>query len=396
MDYSKIGTNLYYTVISNANDKGINIKDSSVSVTLSNNTLAQCDTVLINNEAAFRSAFDAKPLNVVVNNLNAFGEIAYKFLALVKFKLHTQSLQDVEKYFADLKIGSLMQAYQKGGIDAVYTLFLNKAAAGTDADTFNKLNKILNDETKKLCLNSPTVSVMIKGILQNQDLDFLEWKKSGFHQPYRTELPHFTRNSYEATNKYFQTGRLDEKIPDGFRDGGRHVEFDSSGKVSQTSYPNREIIYVDRQNDKVLNDALKHLKDIFARNPYLSEKEKIKTIFAFVDRIYRVKDGIQHAADFPCVPMKLGYIINSGAGVCRHMAITAKVLADDLGLKMSLVRGRHKGSDGYLGAHIWNEVELSNGKKYLFDTAQGEFVDFASRDNVLDKYYTDSKVRMYI
>ena len=85
MDYSKIGTNLYYTVISNANDKGINIKESSVSVTLSNNTLAQCDTVLINNEAAFRSAFDAKPLNVVVNNLNAFGEIAYKFLALVKF-----------------------------------------------------------------------------------------------------------------------------------------------------------------------------------------------------------------------------------------------------------------------------------------------------------------------
>lgn len=395
MDYSKVGSNLYYTVIANANDRGIKLKDATVPVTLSSKTLSQCDTILIKNEDSFRKSFDAKPLNVVVNNLNGFGELAHKFQIIQAFVSHTQSKESAEKLFADLKIGALMRAYQSAGIEGVYTLLLNKAAAGTPAEAFNRLNKILVAESKKLGVDIGASEIWTKGIVKKQDFDFLRWKKSGFISPSKADMTTFSRDSYAATNKYFKTGRLDEKIPDGFRDGGRYVEFQTNGKIAPVSYPNREIIYVDRRNDKVLNDSINHLKTIFARNPRMSEFEKIQTLYCYVCEIFSEPNGVQHAADFASVPMKLGDIMSSGAGVCRHMSIAAKVLADELGIKMSLVRGRHKGSNGYLGAHIWNEVELSNGKCYLFDAAQCKLVNLSSNDDVLNKYYTDSKVKMY-
>lgn len=395
MDYSKVGSNLYYTVIANANDRGIKLKDATVPVTLSSKTLSECDAVLIKNEDSFRKSFDAKPLNVVVNNLNGFGELAHKFEIIQSFVTRTQSKESAEKLFADLKIGALMRAYQSAGLEGVYTLLLNKAAAGATADAFNKLNKVLVEEGKKLGVDIGASEIWTKGIVKQQDFDFLRWKKSGFISPSKTDLTPFFRDSYAATNKYFKTGRLDEKIPDGFRDGGRHVEFQTSGKVAPGSYPNREIICVDRKNDKVLNESIMHLKTIFARNPRMSEFEKIQTLYCYVCAIFSEPKGIQHAADFASVPMKLGDIMSSGAGVCRHMAIAAKVLADELGINMSLVRGRHKEPNGYLGAHIWNEVELSNGKRYLFDVAQYELVKLSSKDEVLNKYYTDSRVKMY-
>jgi transglutaminase/protease-like cytokinesis protein 3 len=55
------------------------------------------------------------------------------------------------------------------------------------------------------------------------------------------------------------------------------------------------------------------------------------------------------------------------AGVCRHRSLLFKILADEAGLKVALVRGNYarKGPPGV--AHAWNEVLLDNGSRLLVD-----------------------------
>ena len=55
------------------------------------------------------------------------------------------------------------------------------------------------------------------------------------------------------------------------------------------------------------------------------------------------------------------------AGVCRHRALLFKVLADEAGLRVALVRGNfaRKGPPGV--PHAWNELTLDDGQRVLVD-----------------------------
>ena len=55
-----------------------------------------------------------------------------------------------------------------------------------------------------------------------------------------------------------------------------------------------------------------------------------------------------------------------GAGVCRHRSLLFKLLADEAGLDVALVRGNY--SDGRSSSgHAWNELHLDDGIRVLFD-----------------------------
>ena len=58
------------------------------------------------------------------------------------------------------------------------------------------------------------------------------------------------------------------------------------------------------------------------------------------------------------------------AGVCRHRSLLFKILADEAGLRVALVRGNYA-STGPPGApHVWNEVVLDDGRRVLVDVMQ--------------------------
>ncbi len=56
-----------------------------------------------------------------------------------------------------------------------------------------------------------------------------------------------------------------------------------------------------------------------------------------------------------------------GGASCRHRTLLYKLLADEAGLSVSMVRGRYRHSDGRLGSHAWNEQYLEDGTVLLVD-----------------------------
>jgi len=62
----------------------------------------------------------------------------------------------------------------------------------------------------------------------------------------------------------------------------------------------------------------------------------------------------------------LGKSVEENAAVCRHRSLIFKILADEIGLQASLVRG---GADTgeIIGNHAWNEVRLPGGKLIVVD-----------------------------
>ena len=398
MDYSKVGSKLFDVVRKNEAKLGHTISVTSKPVSFSLHSLDGSDEFILQNSNAVMMLLNDKPINVVVNNLNALGNIAHKFEALCRYKNHTESTQKVEKYFDYINMRELLNAYKEGGVKALYTLFLNKAAIGASPESFNSLNRILNQECKKLKLDSPNVDIWMKGIVNKSDFNFLPWKTKGFVHPKKVTMPDFTDESYNVTRRYNETNRIDSYIPDGYRDPGRQFRYRRDGKLEGCwNEPfARETIVVDRAQDTMLNKTVDVFKNIISRNPYMTTSEKIRTLYTFVDELFKVPNCINLVEQLEMKQMLIGDIISSGAGVCRHNALCAKLLGDTIGLNISLVRGRFLSPNGNIGSHIWNEVKTQDGKKYIFDVSQKVLTDLDSCDDVIKKYYTQNGKSMYV
>ena len=88
-----------------------------------------------------------------------------------------------------------------------------------------------------------------------------------------------------------------------------------------------------------------------------------------------------------------------GSGVCRHRALLFKVLADEAGLDVALVRGNLRST----GGHTWNELRLNDGTKRIVDCMNPrggfefpEFTDEAAQEYLTvhnEPYYTPAKSR---
>ena len=397
MDYSKVGTKLYKAIVNNKSTGSI-LKDSVINGCSTLPALKNCDSVIAKNTDAFVKAFEGKPLSVTANHLNKFGNLVHRFQGLYLYKNASEkTAANVEKYFKDLKISGLYRAYKSGGLDGVYTLFLNKAASGVPIEEFDSLNKIFIKEYKKYGMDAPELDILLKGIVNKSDFEFLKWKSKGFTSPKQIKMPPFTDESYKVTQKYHETHRIDSKIPDGYRDPGRQFSYKRNGEL-EGKYKeafNRETLIVDRSQDKVLNMVSQRLKSIISRNPYMTENEKIRTLFTCVRDIFGIKDGPAYANCFETKPMLIGDIMSSGAGCCRHMALSAKLLGDDLGMNISMVRGRLMLPNGRISSHIWNEITTSDGNKIIFDAAQRKLINLKSGDDFIKKYYTQDKKLMY-
>jgi hypothetical protein len=178
----------------------------------------------------------------------------------------------------------------------------------------------------------------------------------------------FTQEVMKAFNKQHFLG-ADTEIPDGYIDGGRHMMLEGNSVAAP-----REILLVDRAKDAALATHR-----VFARSAEiraLPELERVQRLAAHIDRATTPPGGEQWIGpsidqitrEFVNKPLLLGDVLDQcQSGVCRHRALLFKILADEAGLKTSLVRGNFSKSDTNAFAHAWNEVRLQDGRRVLVD-----------------------------
>lgn len=210
--------------------------------------------------------------------------------------------------------------------------------------------------------------------------------------PYSTP----SRESAELSELYLHSNYISDKerITNGFRDGGHKAVLDNFGNVI---FSPREIITIDKNMDSYLANAIKFVK---TNTMDKSEKTKMKYIFNVMrdisgNAIKSEKRSAQLANLAAGRDVLLGKIFEKEAAVCRHKALLFKLLADECGLKTRIIRGASVDLGGY-GGHVWNEVKLSNGKKFLVDVQNSKIIDISNSKalkNIELVSYCDQKLR---
>jgi transglutaminase/protease-like cytokinesis protein 3 len=176
------------------------------------------------------------------------------------------------------------------------------------------------------------------------------------------------------------------RIPDGYVDGGHAMKIAGDGTVSSQ----REIITVDRTRDTKLRQHLDYVHWLMRGN--LPPLQRATLIAQYVDQQYSPADG-RNFSEEACTRLLeslagkevlIGDIIR--AGVCRHRALVFKLLADEAGLSVALVRG-HLGEQAY---HAWNELTLAGGEKLIVDAMnpQPGFIFPKTTDRAASAYRT--------
>lgn len=158
--------------------------------------------------------------------------------------------------------------------------------------------------------------------------------------------------------------RLVGWVWDGFADGGRDLQLDSSGWPQQAR---REILVVDRLGDFTLRKHLAFARELMAK-PSI---ERVDELVRFVqDQLGGPVHRIEGRVALACAS-RAGQVVHIGeaaralgGGVARHRALLFHILAEEAGLQPTLVRG-------FAGitvdaAHAWCEMELG-GQQVLVD-----------------------------
>ncbi len=197
----------------------------------------------------------------------------------------------------------------------------------------------------------------------------------------------------QQSNSFNKTHHIDADtfVADGYRDGGRRLKFDDNGNLLNS--PSREIIVVDRKQDKQLQ---RMINDIKSKTKNMSPKEKAAYLQKYVCEISGGKSINENKLDVwehqnVGKEILLGDIITSKPhiAVCRHRSLLYKILGDEIDLNVSLQRGNFYDALGG-GGHAWNTVEFDDGTSAIFDamhnktsnTTPGHVDDYA-------KQYTD-------
>ena len=164
---------------------------------------------------------------------------------------------------------------------------------------------------------------------------------------------------------YAQEGRLEGWIEDGFAEGGRGLTLDSNGWPQD---PLREILIVDRYSDEALRRHLARAR-AWAERP-ISERliELVRFVHSLMGGAIAPLEARMALASalhrgqkllIGEVPQRLG------GGIARHRALLFQILAEEAGLKSSLVRGLAGLTCPC--AHAWNELEGNAGNWLLID-----------------------------
>lgn len=187
-------------------------------------------------------------------------------------------------------------------------------------------------------------------------------------------------------NHYVPAGT---RIPDGYVDGGRGMRIAAAGTLSSK----RELIVVDRARDGKLRQHLDYVRWLMRAD--VPPLERATLLAQYVDQQYSPTAGRAFAeeacttllAPFYGKERLIGDVIH--AGVCRHRALVFKLLADEAGLSVALVRG-NLGTAKKFGGHAWNELILADGNKAIVDVMNPRpgFRFPLTTDRVAERYLT--------
>lgn len=181
----------------------------------------------------------------------------------------------------------------------------------------------------------------------------------------------------------------DATIPDGFVDGGRGMGISIDGSIDS----GREVIVVDRSKDAFLREHLE-----FARSEEVKALKPQKRAESLATHVHQTMALKEYNAS-PMAAEELmvkeyrheGVLLGEvpricGAGVCRHRSLLFKLLADEAGLDVALVRGNY--SDGKRAdGHAWNELHLEDGRRVLFDVMNGRAEPIDSEGSTVSRRY---------
>jgi hypothetical protein len=165
---------------------------------------------------------------------------------------------------------------------------------------------------------------------------------------------------------------LDLVIGDGYVDGGHGMTIHLGGKVTSS----REILTVDRKRDAELQKHLAYARSDELKK--LSDLDRATRLARYVAALFTPKEGRKDLVEKTKIldttyrnqEVLIGDVakITKGAGVCRHRSLMYKLLADEAGLKVSLVRGLYGRDPAKAVYHAWNELFLDGGKMVIVDT----------------------------
>ena len=153
-----------------------------------------------------------------------------------------------------------------------------------------------------------------------------------------------------------------EKILDGFKDGGRNTTVGISGRVRGAQ---REVIVVDRKKDTTLNAIIKRVKS--HTQDMRTSEQKAEYIFKYCQK-FNKKFGIKMSPQDR--EILLGDSLLEDYACCRHIALLFKVLCDEVDVKSELVRGMYIDNNKY-NRHSWNTAVTDYGWKKIYDATLG-------------------------
>ena len=171
-------------------------------------------------------------------------------------------------------------------------------------------------------------------------------------------------NAAMQSQKYVRNNIIDynEKIMDGFKDGGRNTVVCLNGKVRGAT---REIIVVDRKKDTTLNAIINRVKS-HTQNMRTSE-QKAQYIFDYCQKFTKINRPNSHPQYGEVL---LGDALIEDYTCCRHIALLFKILCDEVDVKSEMVRGAYFSNNKY-NKHAWNTVVDDYGWRKLYDATLG-------------------------
>ncbi len=197
---------------------------------------------------------------------------------------------------------------------------------------------------------------------------------SAVPEVFRPADPVEFKKAVQDSNDYARSHEISTPIKDGWQNAGQRQTFDEMGNFSRKDRP---AVVVDRQNDPVLRNVIADAKKQFA---HLPAKERAAALTDYVNKLMS-PEGMsgrsldawydnfsnQHAGK----RLYLGEFIKQGKGVCSQQATLLKVLGDELGLEVKLVRGAGDSSQLNTINHVWTEIKIPGQKDPLVYDPRG-------------------------
>ncbi|MCP4782025.1 MAG: hypothetical protein GY903_05760 [Fuerstiella sp.] len=159
-------------------------------------------------------------------------------------------------------------------------------------------------------------------------------------------------------------------LPDGFADGGRSTKLGDGNQLIS----HREVIVVNRTRDPELRLHLAFAGSLEVLN--MQPLLRAQRIARYVDKLMTPSDGRHFSllssmlmdAEYESLGMLIGdaTVVFDGS-VCRHRSLLFKLMADEAGLDVALVRGNLGNGTGQAMPHAWNELHLDDGRKLIVD-----------------------------